>query len=107
MGKAKRIRKNRRKRTSVREKMWVTEFFLDDHLDPLEFELAFGICFPGAEAKIQNVLPDAKPGYLIYQLEMPYARKAELEPFLDEYARTHNADNEQEVSQTYPFSPDA
>jgi hypothetical protein len=104
MSKGKRNRARKANSEQSREGICVTEFFLDDHLDPVEFELTFGVCFPGSQAKILNVPRDAKPGYLIYNLEMPMARKEELQPFLNEYARTHNADNKQHESSSFPFN---
>ena len=85
--------------------MWVTEFWLHKKLNRSEFETAFKAHFPGAETKRIDVVEDAKPGYWLYHLEIPLERKQELEPWLADYAKRHNAVNKQSLAGSYPFNP--
>lgn len=80
-----------------------TEFWLDTALDRAKFVKAFETNFQGGEAEELPVVPDAKPGYLLFHLHVPLERKGELVSFLERYALTNRAVNELKLADTHPF----
>ena len=83
---------------------WTTEFWLDKTLDRAKFVKGFKARFPGGEAENLAVVPDAKPGYLLFHLHVPSEGKDELVPFLEWYARAHSAENKWKPATGHPFN---
>ena len=81
-----------------------TEFWLDVALNRTKFVKAFEAHFQGGKAENLPVVPDAKPGYLLFHLHVPLKRKDELAPFLERYARVHSAENKWKPANSHPFS---
>lgn len=83
----------------------ITQFDLDQALDLEAFRRAFVARFDGG--RVDLIADEVYPGHRRLHLVTLTADRAALFPWLDEYARTHDAINRQKPGDGFPFNPNA